>query len=528
MTLDLVGWLNHPSSEHGVHLAGPGDSWTSWTHAELAAQVRRAAGGLLAAGVRPGDRVLIVEPTGPAFIAVFYGALLAGATPCPAAPPMTMQDQDAYAAHLRTLVAAARPRVLVTDARLAPHLAALAAGSGLTVVDDDTVLAGEPITDRAVLPEAALIQFTSGSSGPAKGVQVGAAHLTANVTAIADWLEQTPDDGTASWLPVHHDMGLIGCLLTPLAVGGDLWLLRPEDFLRAPLRYLECFADGRARLSAMPTFGLAHLVKRVRPEQLDGLDLRGWRTLIVGAERVDADVLRRFEALLGPAGFAPTALAPAYGLAEGTLAVTGPRTDRWRSAPLLDDPSVEVVGCGTPVLGAEVTIVDDQGAVVPDGTAGEVVVGGPSVAEGYLDPGAVAERGTRFVDGRLVSGDAGFVLDGELFVLGRLGDSLKLRGREVFAEELEAVLDRHGIPARRVAALLGHDRGTPTAVILLEADADADLVETVRTRLSGRLEGVRLIIHPARAGTIARTTSGKPRRRVLWRRWAAGELSPER
>ena len=267
--------------------------------------------------------------------------------------------------------------------------------------------------------------------------------------------------------------------------------MRPEDFLRAPLRYLECFADGRARLSAMPTFGLAHLVKRVRSDQLDGLDLRGWRTLIVGAERVRRRALRRFEALLGPAGFAPTALAPAYGLAEGTLAVTGPRTDRWRSAPLLDDPGVEVVGCGTPVLGAEVTIVDDQGVVVPDGTAGEIVVGGPSVAEGYLDPGAVAERGTRFVDGRLVSGDAGFVLDGELFVLGRLGDSLKLRGREVFAEELEAVLDRHGIPARRVAALLGHDRRHPDR---------GDPARGRRRRRSGR----------DRAYATERTARGRP------------------
>lgn len=529
MSPDLLGWLREPADDHAVHFAGPGEAWDSWSHARLAREARRAAGGLADHGVGAGDRVLIVEPSGPAFIALFYGALLIGATPCPAAPPMTMQDQTAYAAHLRTLLRAATPTVLATDDRLVPPLTALADGSGVAVLGDANLRAGPAYEGPAALPDLALVQFTSGSSGPAKAVRISGANLTANVTAIAHWLDQGPADGTASWLPVHHDMGLIGCLLTPLAVGGDLWLLRPEDFLRSPFRYLSCFADGRARLSAMPTFGLQHVVRRVRPEQLSGLDLSGWRTLIVGAERVDAEVLRRFGTLLGPAGFADTALAPAYGLAEATLAVTGPRTRRWTTAELAGDEGTPVVGCGRPVLGATVAVVDGNGDPVPDGTAGEIVVGGPSVAGGYLDAAELAGRGTRFTGGadrgQLLTGDSGFVRDGELFVLGRLGDSLKVRGREVFAEELEGLLDRHGIPARRIAALLGTDRGTPTGVIVVEADATDELVSQIRQRLAGRLDGVRLVIQPARTGTIARTTSGKPRRRLLWQRWVAGELT---
>lgn len=537
MSLDLLRWLREPGEDRAVHFAGPGAEWDRWSHARLAAEARRAAGGLGTHGVEAGDRVLIVEPSGPAFIALFYGALLLGATPCPAAPPMTMQDQTGYAAHLRTLLRAAAPRVLATDDRLAPQLSALAAGSGVTVVADSELRAapasegqaheGQASERQVGLPELALVQFTSGSSGPAKAVRISRASLTANVTAIARWLDQGRDDGTASWLPVHHDMGLIGCLLTPLAVGGDLWLLRPEDFLRAPLRYLRCFADGRARLSAMPTFGLHHVVRRVTPAQVSGLDLSGWRTLIVGAERVDTGVLRQFESLLGPAGFTGSALAPAYGLAEATLAVTGPRTRRWSSAEPVGDEGVAVVGCGTPVLDATVAVVDSDLNPLPDGVAGEIVVGGPSVASGYLDAAELAGRGTRFVDGRLLTGDAGFLRHGELFVLGRLGDSLKVRGREVFAEELEALLDRHGIPARRVAALLGTDRGTPTAVIVVEAEATDTLVRQIRQRLTSRLDGVRLVVHPARAGTIARTTSGKPRRRLLWQRWVSGELTAD-
>ena len=545
-TIPLLAWLDEPHPGHGVRFAAD-DGWEAWSYPELAAFAGRVAHGLLRAGVGTGDRVLIVHRSGPEFAATLFGVMAAGAVPCPVAPPLLFHDAQRYATHVQAVAHAAGPVAAVTLPELREPFLALLADSGIRVTTVDDLVSG--IEDTAGLPpakraETALVQFTSGSSGTVRGVAVPFASLEANVAAIRAWLAMTPEDPTASWLPIHHDMGLIGCLLTPVVNQSDLYLLGPEWFIRDPARYLRCFDRGPsapgARLTALPNFGLEHITRRVKPEALAGLDLSEWRAVIVGAERVDAAVLDRFAALLEPCGFDRRALLPAYGIAEATLAVTGLALDVEFGTAAVDartlavgssvapslggsgDSLQQVVGCGRPLTGVEVEVVDDEGVPLPEDRLGEIVVRGTSLTAGYV---AAAGTGspTRFEDGALYTGDAGFLRDGQLYVIGRLGDSVKVRGRTVFAEDVEAALVAEGIPRTRLAVLLGASAQGATAVVVIE-QGEPEWLAGARKVVRRVAEGSAGVVLDVPRRTIQRTTSGKPRRRVMWRAYVDGEL----
>jgi acyl-CoA synthetase (AMP-forming)/AMP-acid ligase II len=334
-------------------------------------------------------------------------------------------------------------------------------------------------------------------------------------------------------------MGLTGCLLTPVGQQRDLYLLEPAEFIRDPARYVACFnassVDGAgAVMTAMPTFGLDYIARRVTPEALAGSDFSGWRALIVGAERIDIDVLDRFLALMGPFGFDRRALLPAYGLAEATLAVTGlalreefttvpvaPRlTSLGQPVTSTGDDLQQVVGCGRALDGVTVSIQDDEGHPLPDRHVGQIVVGGTSVAEGYVQ---ASTGSTGWHNGALWTGDAGFLADGQLFVIGRLGDAMKVRGRTLFAEDVESALVEAGVPRLRAAVVLGSSARGATGVVLLERPEPAwvDAAAAVLRRLT---EGVPVVILDVARRSIQRTTSGKPKRRVMWTAYIAGDL----
>jgi acyl-CoA synthetase (AMP-forming)/AMP-acid ligase II len=535
--LSLLAWLDDPSPRHGIRFCRS-EGWDLWTYERLAELVRRTAGGLARAGVRQGGVVALLLPAGPEFVGGFFGALLAGAVPTPIAPPRRFEEPGDYRRQVLGILREAAPEVLVTVAELAGETGRLAGAAGV-----DRALTFEQVTrsaPAAVRPQArgrgelGLLQFTSGTTGRPRGVRVTLDALAANVGAIRRWLRMTPEDASASWLPVHHDMGLVGCLLTPVVNGSDLWLMRPEDFVRRPLRYLRCFGAAGARLTAMPGFGLEHLARRVHREDLDGLDFREWRAVVVGAERLQARALRCFCELLAPRGFRPAALLPAYGLAEATVAVTGlPLDEEWRAVTVRPErlargavaepaPSgVQVVGCGSPLEGVRVSIQDEAGRPLPDGHVGEIVVGGASLAAGHAGDGSSSI--TRFRDGELLSGDAGFWLDGQLFVLGRLGDSIKIRGLHLFAEDLESALLDAGVPSRHLAVVLGVRDGVPTALALLDRPVEA-WRRQAEALLRRRVEGGEVVVANVPSGAIARTSSGKPRRRALWQEFCRGRL----
>jgi acyl-CoA synthetase (AMP-forming)/AMP-acid ligase II len=531
-TNPLISWLDAPASNRGIRFWRNG-AWEWWAYRDLAGSARRVAGGIVASGVMQDDRVLLVERTGPEFVAALYGIMLAGAIPCPVAPPYLFQNSTLYARHLRATIDVARPAMVITAAALAPRLPF--SGHETQVRTAVELASGGECPTR---PSAslALLQFTSGSSGRVKGVRVPVSALTANVAAIGNWLEMAEGDATASWLPVHHDMGLIGCLLTPVAQQRDLWLQEPAEFIRDPARYVACFSAPGAVMTAMPPFALDHIARRLSPESLAGSDFTEWRALIVGAERIDIGVLERFLALVGPFGFDRRALLPAYGLAEATLAVTGLALRKgFATVPVapgllsLGKPITstgervrQVVGCGHAVDGVTVAVVDETGQPLPDRHVGQIVVRGASVAQGYVS-GEGSTGLTEWRDDMLWTGDAGFMDGGQLFVIGRLGDAMKVRGRTIFAEDVESALVEAGVPRPRMAVLLGASVRGATAVILLERPEDAWIAaaEATARRMT---EPVSLVILDVARRAIRRTTSGKPKRHSMWTAYVAGDI----
>lgn len=532
----LLDWIARAEIEdtgRGIHLADR-DDWTLWSYPKLAGLTRTLAAGLRDRGVDPGDVVVIVARSGPGFVAAFFGALLAGATPAPVPPRAPFRTADTYDDHLAALLRLAQPAAVLTDADLLELLRPVVAAAASCLSIDDLLAAptsaSVTVSGAAAKPPA-LLQFTSGSTGNPRGIRVPHDALAANIAAIRTWLHWRPEDACASWLPVHHDMGLIGCLLTPIVTGADLWLMAPEHFITRPERYLRCFGPGGARLTAMPTFGLSHILRRLRDQSftahLAATDLSGWRAAVIGAERVYPAVLDEFESALAPFGLRPGTLLPAYGLAEATLAATGVPLGRARREFRADPATLTVgeqvraapdgsriAGCGAPLDDTRVTVTGADGRELPERHVGEIVVRGPAVAAGYVSAASTAST-TRLDDGTLKTGDAGFIDGGELFVIGRLGDALKVRGRLVYAEDLEAALGAAGLPLARLAVALGSHHGNPTAVAVLE-DATPQRAEASARILRAAAGGAEVIVVAAESGTIPRTTSGKPRRRALW------------
>ncbi|MFC1414044.1 AMP-binding protein [Streptacidiphilus sp. N1-12] len=529
----MVQWLVEPPADRGLHFAAPRDGWTDWSYQRLAELALRTAGALRDRGLRGPDVVAVILPSSPGFVASLFGTFAAGLTACSIAPSFAFRRADEYERRLGEMLRAARPALVVCDADSAASVrrAAEAVGVPAPVLFEELIAGVDPVPVPEREP-GGLLQFTSGSSGAPRGVLIPATSLQANVTAMRRWLEWSPELPGISWLPVHHDMGLIGCLANIVVTGCDGWMLQPEDFIRSPLRYLRCISDQQVGLAAMPNFGLAYILRRVRRTELEGLRFDSLRSVILGAERIDPQVLRDFHTLLGPYGFDHRALLPAYGGAEATLAVTGlPLREGWTAAAPDTDgdgPSdgggdAEVTGCGRPLDGVEVLIVDEDGTPLPDGRVGEIQVRSAALASGYTgDPGSAS--GTALAGDLLRSGDAGFLRDGQLFVIGRIGDGLKVRGGMVFAESLEEELVRRGIPERRVAVLLGVHEGRATGVVAMEAPGPgwAALAAEV---LREQLDDAGLLAAVLPRGGIAVTSSGKPRRRVMWQDFGAGRLS---
>jgi fatty-acyl-CoA synthase len=540
----LRDWLVNPIPGRGVHvLSEDGTTWGFREYPEIASSARRVATALRRDGVRPGDVVAVLMPTGFPCLSAFFGVWAAGATPCMITPP-TFDDEDGYAARIGGILAQAAPALVVTS----PELANTARHALRAAGRPDDPWSWREADDESdlIAPDGpALLQFTSGSTATPRGVPVGWDHLAANIGLIRNWLHWRDDDATASWLPLYHDMGLIGCLLTPVVSQCDLHVMRPAQFIRDPERWLRCLAI--AAHTAAPPFAFEYTARRVSAERFADLDLSGWRNAIVGAEPVDAAALERFAQLAEPAGFSRSTFLPAYGLAEATLAVTaatGPRAPRVvRPEPdslrfgepvrivaeyLLGDVADPgsagwLTGCGGPSSGVSVDVVDKDGRSLPEGCLGEIVVEGPSVADGY-HAGAVGGT-TRFSAGRLKTADAGFLYQGELFVLGRMGDSLKLRGRSVYMEDLEAtVAEAAGLQRTKCAVVNMSSVDRPG--VALFAEVPRGEWETAARRALRAVLGsaAEIVVVTGRPGLISRTSSGKPRRRRMWAALRSGRF----
>jgi fatty-acyl-CoA synthase len=546
---DLVALLAraaaHPS---GVTFLDLRERETTLGWAEIHRRARRVAAALAARGISPGDRVAIVLRTEPAFLDAFFGALLAGAVPVPLYPPVRLGRMEEYLAATARMMVVSGARLLLAGGaarRLLGEVVARARPAlGCAAVDGLARRRGE--LERPVRPsDLALVQFSSGSTVDPKPVALSHAGVVAQTGALLALLRPTPADRLVSWLPLYHDMGLIGGLLGALSYPGPCVLIPPEHFLARPALWLRAIARCRGTHSAAPSFAYAYAADRVRDEDLAGLDLSCWRVALDGAEPVSPRVLRRFAERFAPFGFDARALTPVYGLSEAALAVTFTPVGRgWRSRRLdpvalaargaVEEGTREVVSVGAPVPGVEVTVRGEDGAPLPPGRLGRIFARGPSVMAGYLgQPEATAGV---LAGGWLDTGDLGFVDGGELFVHGRAKDVIVLRGANHAPDELEAPLAAVAGLRPGCAVALGFDPDGEGEELLLLAEraagadpaGDARLAEAARQAVLERV-GVRAhTVEILAPGTLPRTSSGKLRRAEALRRWQAEALAPPR
>jgi acyl-CoA synthetase (AMP-forming)/AMP-acid ligase II len=508
------------------------------TFGDLAGRARRVGAELQRRGAA-GERVLLVYPSGLDFIAAFFGCLYAGAAAVPAPAGMSRSR-----ARLEAIVADAGAALVLTPGGLVNTVRRrLEASPHLAVVGTDDAIAGSdagwtpPEIDGGSL---ALLQYTSGSTGVAKGVMVTHANILHNEELIRVQFEHTPESVMVSWLPMFHDMGLIGMILQPLYVGFPCVLMSPESFLQEPRRWLRAITRYRGTTSGAPNFAYDTCVDRIPDAERADLDLTSWRVAYNGSEPIRAATLERFVEAFAPCGFRRETFYPCYGLAEATLLTTGSRPSEPPVVRALGEGTARAaVGCGRSGGGQELLIVDPaSGRPVPDGEVGEVWLAGPSVARGYWGRAEESREtfGARLVDGRgpfLRTGDLGVLVGGELFVTGRLKEVMIVRGRNHYpqdiertAEESHPALSPHGGAAFMLDGG-GQERLAVAHEVRRQYGEDpptGEIARRVREAVS-REHGLHVaVLVLLKAGGIPRTSSGKIQRRTCQARYLGGTL----
>lgn len=486
-------------------------------------------------GVEAGDRVPILLSTSADFIHAFLGTMLIGAVPAPLASPMTFGSLDRYLDNVAGIVEDADARCMVVSPRVhkalakAPRLRACLEHA-LTPSELDGLGPG-PLRLPSIDEDAtALLQYTSGTTGRPKGVMISHRALVSNASSIAEGLRITSSDVGVSWLPMFHDMGLIGVLCTAICHPYPVHLIAPEQFIMRPSRWLSLIGEVQGTVSAAPNFAYELCVSRI--VDVNELKLHSWRAALNGAEAVHSTTLERFEEHFGPAGFDARAAAPVYGMAENTLAATFPKIGAPIRTLRVDRDALEVdqaarsttstqaraiVSVGKPVAGTAVHITGPAGENLPPRRVGEIRVQGPSLMSGYFrNPTASAEA---LSGGWLRTGDLGFIAEGQLFITGRARDLIIQGGRNVYPEDVERVASEALGLGLGVAAFArpSERRGTDELVVVAEcrerdAGERSKLVKEIRGALLATLGAKAEEIHLCAVGSIPRTTSGKIRR----------------
>ncbi|MEY3211383.1 MAG: hypothetical protein RIT28_1864 [Pseudomonadota bacterium] len=508
--------------------------------AELYAQARRVAAALQGAGLRQGDRAALILPDAVEFIDTFFGCMVAGVIPVPMYPPMNLAQLKVWLSGCGHTLRQAGCRAVITDAQVRPLLGTLLAETpSLSRVETLASLLAEvgpeasPRAVRVQADDVAFLQFTSGSTARPKGVTLTHQNLIANTTAIGAGLGLTRHDARTgvSWLPLYHDMGLIGCVFTPVVHGlAQVTLIPPLQFLKRPSIWLRQVSETRASFTFAPNFAYGLASARVKDHELEGLELSCLDVAGCGAEPIQAQTLHRFADRYAPLGFRRRAFLPCYGLAEHSLAVTFVgvddelRVDRLDPAALAEgvarpaegEVTLDVVSCGRPFLGHAVRITDPAGEVAPEGQVGQIELAGPSVMRGYWDDPERTDAALR--DGWLRTGDLGYLRDGELFVTGRLKDLIIQNGKNYYPTDLEWQASQvDGVRRGNVVAFGIYDAalGRERVVLVVETRAmdraealRAEITAGILERLSLRVDEVVLLA----PGGLPKTSSGKLQR----------------
>ena len=541
--VEALRWhaVRHPDRVH-VHLLDESGGSAQLTYGALYEGARRVAGGLQQRGLAPGESVAIMLPTGLEYLQAFFGALLAGGVPVPIYPPARISQLEDHLRRHARILDNARARRLVTfrPALAVSRLLSAQIEALHGVLDVDELMRSSP-PEREWSPasaDVALLQYTSGSTGSPKGVVLTHANLLASLDAMHQALEIDGDDIFVSWLPLYHDMGLIGAWLGSLYYAMPLVLMSPLVFLARPVRWLEAIHRYRATLSGGPNFAYEMCRRRISDAELEGLDLGSWRVAFNGAEPVSPETQEGFATRFAPLRFDPKALTPVYGLAEAALGVAftpvgrGPRYDRVEResmqrngfAKVAEAPGAAVLsfaGTGFPIPGFEVRTVDDGGRETAERRVGRIQFRGPSTTSGYLRNPEASRL--LFDDDWLESGDLGYIAGGELFITGRVKDLIIRGGRNVYPYELEQAAGEVSGVRRGCVAVFGcedRESGTERLVVVAETrekspearEAITAAIEDAAIRHLGSPPDEVRLVPPY---TVLKTSSGKIRRRAV-------------
>lgn len=511
-------------------------------YGDLHEAARRIAFGLLKCGLEPGERVAIMLPTEPAFFEVFFGILYAGGVPVPVYPPFRRSQIEEHLRRQAKILQNASAAILVTSEEL-QKVGSLLFGlvNSLRDMRSPRYLSGHgsvTVPFRARSDGIALIQYTSGSTGDPKGVVLTHANLLANIRAMGQALEADSTDIFVSWLPLYHDMGLIGAWLGSLYFGATAIIMPPLAFLASPARWLQAISHHRATLSAAPNFAFELCCNNIRDEDIEGLDLSSLRLIANGAEPVSIATTSRFAERFGRYGFRPEMMGPVYGLAENSVGLAFPplgrppiadRVDRLtlsrdgKAIPAAEDDSSAIVfvACGQPIPGHEIRIVDESGRELPDRTEGRLQFRGPSATAGYFHNDA--KNATLFAGSWLESGDRAYLAGGDIYITGRIKDMIIKAGRNIYPQEIEEFVGHiEGVRKGCVAAISGSDLRTGTERLVLVAEtritdpvALAELRQRIGEACTDSLEIAPDSIELVPPHTIPKTSSGKIRRAAV-------------
>ncbi|HWH90152.1 MAG TPA: non-ribosomal peptide synthetase [Pseudomonas sp.] len=517
------------------------------SYRELDQRARTIAAALQAqAGF--GERAVLLFPSGADYVAAFFGCLYAGVIAVPAYPPESARRH--HQERLLSIIADAEPRLLLTSADLREALQQIDGAPPLLCVDAlDSALADSWVEPNLPAEHIAFLQYTSGSTALPKGVQVSHGNLVANELLIRHGfgIDVNPDDVIVSWLPLYHDMGLIGGLLQPIFSGVPCILMSPAYFLGRPLRWLEAIAEYGGTISGGPDFAYRLCSERVSDSALERLDLSRWRVAYSGSEPIRLDTLERFAEKFAACGFREDSFMASYGLAEATLFVAG--TPRGAGIPVLrvDDQALAqnraepgagsaIMSCGISQPEHAVLIVDPNSLEeLADNAVGEVWATGPSIAHGYWrNPEASAKTFVQHA-GRtwLRTGDLGFIRNGELFVTGRLKDMLIVRGHNLYPQDIEQTVEREVEVVRkgRVAAFAVNRNGAEGIGIAAEISRSVQkilppdaLIKAIRQAVAEACQEAPSVVVLLNPGALPKTSSGKLQRSACRNRLADDSL----
>ena len=549
---EMLDWHvhHHPQRPH-VYLYGEHEEPETITCATLAAGAQALAAGLQAKGLLPGQCVAIMQPTGRDYLFSFFGILLAGGIPVPIYPPLRPSQLEDHMRRHAGILDNAQAVLLITvsEAQQVGRLLKRQLVSLREVVTPQQLTATSAVfARRPIRPQdIAFLQYTSGSTGQPKGVILTHANLLANIRAMGEAIQADSTDVFVSWLPLYHDMGLIGAWLGSLYYGMPLVLMSPLAFLIRPARWLWTIHRHRGTLTAAPNFAYELCLNKVSGEELDGLDLSCLRRAFNGAEPVSPGTVRRFGERFSPCGFRPQAMAPVYGLAEAAVGLAfppqghGPGIDRIKRETFItrgqavpvsdtDRGALEFVACGQPLPGYQIRIVDETGRELPDRQEGRLEFQGPSASSGYFrNPDATRRL---FHGAWLDSGDLAYIAGGNVYLTSRVKDIIIRGGRNIYPTELEeAAGDIPGIRKGCVAVFGSPDPATGTERVIVVAETREEQAATLDA-LHTRVQGVAadllgmppddVVLAPPH--TVLKTSSGKIRRAAVRELFETGKI----